>query len=246
MSEPLVLIPGLQSDISSWLPLIKRLGHHFALTVPRGQQFSPDINAMAKHVIEQSPNRFHLVGWSMGGYIAFEMLRQAPEKLASLTLIATTAAPESLDSRERRRLALDLARDEGLRGYQTANLQKCLFAPEEFERESFEHLLKASETLGLSALETQISAIMDRPDSLPDLTSCNCPVLIIAGRNDNIIPIEHSRNMHAALPASTFHEIADCGHCPPMEKPDYVSKLLVDWLSSDLFEHSPDRISSNI
>ena len=65
MSEPLVLIPGLQSDASSWLPLLERLGRHFPLTVPRGHQFATSIGAMAGQVVRQSPQRFHLVGWSM-------------------------------------------------------------------------------------------------------------------------------------------------------------------------------------
>ncbi|MEO9777368.1 alpha/beta hydrolase [Roseibium sp.] len=226
MTEPLVLVPGLQSDASSWLPLMERLGLHFPLIVPRGHQFSPSIAEMAETVARQSPDRFHLTGWSMGGYIAFEILRRWPERLISLTLIATTAAPETPDSRIRRRDALDRARHQGLRDYQTVNLKNCLFDPEKYDRERLEAMVQASETLGYEALAIQTRAIMARPDSRSSLAACACPLTILAGAEDQIISVRHSREMHALVPNSQLHIIPDCGHCPPIEYPDLVAEKL--------------------
>ncbi|WP_298987183.1 alpha/beta hydrolase [uncultured Roseibium sp.] len=232
MTDPLVLIPGLQSDASSWLPLMERLGRHFPLSVPYGHQHAPSIAAMAETVLSQSAVRFHLVGWSMGGYIAFEILRQCPERLASLTLIATTAAPEGPESLARRRDALSRARENGLRGYQIANLQNCLYAPHAFQETDLEALLQSSHHLGYDALANQIKAISARPDSIADLSDCPCPVLIIAGQDDAIIPVEHSSEMHAKTPQSTLRILPECGHCPPFEKPDHVATLIVDWITA--------------
>ena len=242
MSEPLILIPGLQSDASSWLPLIERLGRHFPLTVPHGHQHSPSLKSMAESVLRQSPKHFHLVGWSMGGYIAFELLRQCPERLASLTLIATTAAPENAAAVARRREALTSARQHGLRWYQRANLQQCLYAPESFQDADLEALLHSSHDLGYEALASQISAISTRPDSMPDLAECPCPVLIIAGQNDSIIPVEHSQKMHANAPDSMLHVLPECGHCPPFEQPDRVAGLIV----SGIVSRPPPDKSNNI
>lgn len=232
MCEPLVLIPGLQSDASSWLPMLELLGRHFPLTVPRGHQFAPSIGDMAAKVVRQSPQRFHLVGWSMGGYIAFEILRQYPERIASLSLIATSAEAESQQASERRKTALRRARNEGLRGYQRANLFECLHAPDRMRASELEALLVSSEKLGIDALEIQIEAISARPNSMADLAASHCPVMIIAGRNDRIIPAEHSRTMHHKTEGSVYHEISDCGHCPPLEKTELVAGLMVDWIAS--------------
>ena len=231
MSESVVLIPGLQSDGTSWLSLYRRLARRHPVTIPMGHQQAPSIEEMGRKIIEQCPQRFHLVGWSMGGYIAFELLRRYPERLLSLTLIATTAEPESETSRLRREEALTLARQESVRVYQTRNLENCLFNPASVDPGVLEAILQSSEALGIFALEQQTAAIIDRPDSRPDLALCPCPVLIVAGQNDAVIPAVKSRDMHALLPGSTYVEIERCGHCPPLEQPDELFGVLGDWLS---------------
>lgn len=230
MTDAIVLVPGLQSDASSWKPLVDRLSLHHPLCLPRGHQFQPDIGAMAASVLHQAPERFHLMGWSMGGYIAFEILRRAPDRLASLALISTTAAPENPDSLPRREEALALARETGLAGYQTANMGQCLYDPTGVDPAHIASLVDASEGLGFDALEIQTRAIIARPDSRPDLAACPVPTLILAGREDRIIPVEHAREMHRLLPSATYHELEHCGHCPPLEKPDQVAAILGNWI----------------
>ncbi|MDF0603104.1 alpha/beta fold hydrolase [Psychromarinibacter sp. C21-152] len=127
--EPVVLVPGPQAEGTSWLPLCQRIVGAHPLVVPFGHRRADTMAAMANAVLHQSPTRFHLVGWSMGGYIAFEILRRAPERLLSLTLISTTAAPESEAARQGRQETLDLASIDGMRRYQAANLEKCLLPP---------------------------------------------------------------------------------------------------------------------
>lgn len=231
MSESVVLIPGLQSDGTSWLSLYRRLAQRHPVTIPMGHQRLDSIAAMGESIIAQAPPRFHLVGWSMGGYVAFELLRRWPERLLSLTLIATTAEPESLQALARRQEALALARQQGVRAYQAANLQNCLYDPATVDAETLEAILQSSEALGVTALEVQTAAIIGRPDSRPDLARCPCPVLIITGENDNIIAPEKSRDMHAILPRARFLELEQCGHCPPLEQPDRLFRILGDWFA---------------
>lgn len=232
VSDALVLVPGLQSDASSWLPLMHELCHTQAISVPMGHQFAPDIGTMAEVVLAQSPQRFHLIGWSMGGYIAFEILRRAPERLTSLILISTMAAPESDASRARRAETLHRADVEGMRGYQKANMALCLHNPAGIPDANMEHLLKASEKLGIDALRTQIQAIVDRPDSRPDLAACASPTMIIVGKDDQIIPPENAFEMHALRPESRLHVMKDCGHCPPIERPGDVADMIRDWVET--------------
>lgn len=231
MSQSVVLVPGLQSDGTSWLSFYRRFAQRHPVTIPMGHQRTDTIAAMGRMIADQCPPRFHLVGWSMGGYIAFEILRRWPERLLSLTLIATTAEPESRESLKRRRDAIALARAEGMRAYQATNLRSCLHDPDSVDHETLASILEASEALGTEAFEAQTQAIVARPDSRPDLLACPCPVLIVAGRNDTIISPQKSRDMHALLPGSRYVEIDDCGHCPPMEKPEEMVSILTQWLA---------------
>lgn len=230
MSDPLVLIPGLQSDASAWMPVLRQLGHYHALCIPMGHQFAPDLSMMTQKVLAQSPPRFHLVGWSMGGYIALDILRRAPERIASLILISTMAGPESEAARARRGEVLEIAETRGVRPYQAENLVTCLFRPEAIEPGIIEPMLAASEILGYGAFEAQIRAIMDRPDSRPDLAASIAPLLIVVGREDTIIPVSHAREIQRLRPDAAFHEIPECGHCPPLEHPELVAGILNAWL----------------
>src|SRR5690606_18055423 len=99
---PLVLLPGLQSDHRSWVHQLRHFEGRREVIVPRGQQFCDSLEAMADSVIAQLPRRFHLVAWSMGGYIAFEMLPRIRERLVSLMLVDTTARPEKPEDTARR------------------------------------------------------------------------------------------------------------------------------------------------
>jgi len=229
MPEPVVLIPGLQSDGTSWLALFRHLARRYPLVVPMGHQYATSIAEMGRRVLDQSPARFHLVGWSMGGYVAFEILRRCPERLLSLTLMATTAAPESDRVRVRREESLAMARQQGVRTYQEVNLAQCFYDPDAVDRGLWDDVVNSAELLGLSALESQTAAIIARRDSRPDLAGCRCPVLVTVGRDDAIIPPAHSREMHGLVPGAAYREIADCGHCPPLERPEALSGILCDW-----------------
>lgn len=231
MGEPVLLVPGLQSDGTSWLSLHRLLVEKHPVTIPRGHQSAETIAEMGARILAQSPPRFHLVGWSMGGYIAFELLRQKPESLISLTLMATTAQPEPKDALGRRQEALAVARSLGMRAYQSQNLANCVHDPDALAPDLFEAIVQSSANLGLAAFEAQTRAIIGRPDSLADLATCPCPVLVVAGENDPVMPMAHARQMHETAQGSRLTVIKDCGHCPPLEHPDRVNDILTDWFA---------------
>lgn len=232
MIDPVVLLPGLQSGANSWLPLIDRLGRHWPLSVPMGHQFETDTAAMARSVLHQSPARFHLVAWSMGGYVALEVLHQAPERLLSLTLMATSARAEAPDNFPRRDAALERARTGGLAHYQAVNLESCFFDLRALSPDLRARLLATSEALGVGALERQTKAIKTRPDRRETLARCDLPVLIVAGDADLIVDPANAAEMHALCPHSTLRMIPNCGHCPPQEKPDETTEILNGFLRS--------------
>ena len=232
MSDPLLLIPGLQSDASSWMPLLDKMRPVHPICIPSGHQYENSVSAMANTVLMQSPGRFHLVGWSMGGYIALEILRFAPERVSSLVLISTTAAPETAAARPARVRSLELARREGMRAYQETNLSNCLHTVGSVDASRMDHIIGASEALGLEAFESQIAAITTRPDSRISIANSSTPLLIIAGLEDRVIPIEEAREIHRLRRNATLHEIPECGHCPPLEQPDVVAGILSTWIDN--------------
>jgi len=243
MPDPVVLIPGLQADGSSWSPILPRLMQRFPVCIPYGHQHRSSVVEMADDVLEQVPARFHLVGWSMGGYVALEILRRRPPGLASLVLVDTTDAPEASYARHRREAALAAVCNDDLRQYQRQNLRACVHDPEVLSSALAEVLLDAAEALGPAALTSQITAVVERPDSRADLATCPCPLLIVTGREDGIIPATESRRMHRQAPGSILHEIDRCGHCPPLEHHNHFASLLMDWLDR-VDQDSPARLAT--
>lgn len=232
MRDPIVLLPGLQADGSSWMPLLSELVHSHAITIPMGHQYHDSISSMAQLAMGQSPERFHLIGWSMGGYIALELLRTAPERLLSLTLISTTAAPESAESLPRRAVALEQARRDGLQTYQESNMDRSLFAPDAVNPDRVRPMITAANILGLDALQQQTRAIVTRPDYRACLANSTVPLLLISGKEDRVIPVAHAREMQSLRPDAGYFELPECGHCPPLEHPEVVGRLLTDWFET--------------
>lgn len=230
MSDAVVLVPGLQSDASSWLPFVRHLSMSRAVCLPYGHQFAQCIARMSDLVLAQSPARFHLAGWSMGGYVALDIMRRAPERLSSLALISTTAAPEEPSAATKRQETLTRAHRSGLASYQRANLAQCLFDPSATPVEMTESLVATAKRLGFGALQAQTTAIVARPDSRPDLERSRVPLFVLAGADDAIISVAHAREMHVLRPDAQYHELPNCGHCPPIEAPDTVASLYDQWL----------------
>ena len=230
MIPVLVLVPGLQSAASSWHSLIDRLGNSWPLSIPMGHQFAEDTAKMAESVLHQSPARFHLVGWSMGGYVALEILHRAPERLLSLTLMATSARAEASGNRPRRAAAVERARTQGLSAYQAANLDECFHDPSVLSEEMRERLLATAQALGVDALERQTRAIQSRKDRRDTLATCPVPVLIVAGVSDRVVPPGNATEMHRLAPGSVLHMLDECGHCPPHEKIDKAAAIIDDFL----------------
>lgn len=231
MPEPLVLLPGLQSDHRSWLNQTRHFSASRQVIVPQRHQHCLSIAAMGEKVLEQLPPRFHLAAWSMGGYITFQMLPQLRGRMLSLTLVSTSARPEDPASTARRMENLELAEQQGMAAsnYRTMS-QACVDfgAVDPLIRAE---LRDASVELGLEAYRGQLQAIIDRPDTRPMLKLVDCPTLVLVGDQDTVTPPECAREIHEAIPGSRFELIANCGHCAPLEYPQLVNQLLGDWLA---------------
>lgn len=230
MLEPLVFLPGLQSDHRSWVNQLNHFDGKRETMVPHGYHHQASLQAMAAMIEPQLPERFHLIAWSMGGYLAFEMLPQIAERLCSLILVSTSARADSPESATRRHQQIELAETCGMRAANRQSLSLSCVDQSLLQTEAFVAANDAAEELGVAAYKAQQSAIMQRCSSLDRLSLVRCPTLVIVGEKDVITPLAEARAIHSGVAGSKLEILADCGHCSPLEKPDQVNIFIEDWV----------------
>lgn len=190
------------------------------------------ISAMAGRLLAETPERFHLIAHAMGGFTAFEVLRQAPERVISLVLIATLAPNDGPAQTERRQGYIRLV-ESGQFAEVVEERIPILVHPARREDEPLLTVVRrmASET-GAETFLRQQRAIMGRADSRPSLGAIPCPTLLIRGAQDGITTNAHADEIVAGVPIIRFEEIADCGHLPTLEKPATTNRVLAAWLGA--------------
>jgi pimeloyl-ACP methyl ester carboxylesterase len=189
--------------------------------------------AMAARTLEAAPERFALAGLSMGGYVAQEIMRQAPQRVERLALLDTAATIDDPIQFERRKALIRQLSVGKFRGV-TRRLLPLLIHPDHLDDEELISVIKKSaEDMGPEAYVRQQSAILTRPDGRGDLGAIRCPTLILCGRQDELIPLALHREMVEAIPGATLVVIEDSGHLPPLEQPEAVSAAMRDWLTGN-------------
>jgi pimeloyl-ACP methyl ester carboxylesterase len=226
----LVLIPGLATDAHLFDAQSKGLAQLAAVTVAThgGEE---TISAMAARVLAAAPPRFALGGLSMGGYVALEIVRQAPSRVTVLALLDTTAAPETEEA-TRRRLALVALARQGRLDAVHGRLWERLVHPARRDDRALEDVVRRMlEETGAENFERQQRAIIGRMDSRPFLPRIGVPALVLAGEEDAITPPEVARAMADAIPGAELVLVKECGHLSALEQPEAVTAALSRWLA---------------
>lgn len=227
---PLVLLPGLLCDERLWAPQRVALGDEIETIVPRLDQ-DVTVGHMAEHVLDNVPERFALAGLSMGGYVALEIMRRAPERVLRLALIDTQARPDTDEAKRRRRGLIALSEQGTFKGV-TPRLLPLLIHPRRLADTELTGLIMAmADGIGQAGFVRQQQAIMARPDSRPDLGAIAVPTLVLAGKDDALTPPEVQIEMAMAIPDADFVLLGDCGHLATLERPDSVTTHLRQWLA---------------
>jgi len=224
-----VFLPGLLCDQALWRPQIEALADRAAPMVA-DLTLDDDVRDMASRVLAAAPARFNLAALSMGGYVALEIMRQAPHRVRRLALIDTSARPDTAERAARRRVGIASLQHGAFRGV-TRHLMGELVHESKADGEVGEALRAMASRVGGPAFVRQQTAILTRPDARDVLPTINVPTVIGVGDSDRITPPEVAREMQAAIPGATLHVFKDCGHLPALEQPAETSALLTRWLA---------------
>ncbi len=226
---PLLLLPGLLCDAALWSHQIETLADLADIVVP---DLTRDDTAAAavRRLLASAPDEFALAGLSMGGYLAFEVLRQAPDRVTRLALLDTSARPDPSEKARMREEMMRLAEVGDFKGV-TPRLLPKLVHPDRLNDAALTAAVTAmAERVGREAFLRQEHLLLTRPDSRHDLSLVHCPTVVICGRQDSLTPLADSEEMAEKIPRAALVVIEDCGHLSSMERPHAVSAVLRYWL----------------
>jgi pimeloyl-ACP methyl ester carboxylesterase len=226
---PILLVPGLVSSPRIFAPVVPALWRFGPVTVANHKR-DDSIGAIARRILAEAPPRFALAGHSMGGYIAFEIMRQAPQRVAKLALINTQARPDTPEATTRRRGQMARAQSGGYRAV-LDELFPGFVHPSRREDSGLRQLVHdMGDDVGAGAFVRQQTAVMGRADSRPTLAMIACPTLVLTGDEDNTIPNALSVEMADRIPGAKLTILPQCGHLPQVEQPQATADALVGWL----------------
>ena len=233
MPDPLsiVLIPGLTCSARLYADEIPALWCFGPVTVADHTR-DDSMAAIARRILAAAPPRFALAGLSMGGYVALEVMRQAPQRVTRLALLDTRARAEMPDETARRKQLMKLAQSE--RGFTpvTSRMLPLLLHPSRVKDAQLARTIRdMAERTGIEAYLRQQRAIIARPDFRPGLPKIKCPALVLCGRQDQLTPLECSEEMAAAIPGAKLVVVEQCGHLSSLERPDEVNAAMRAWLA---------------
>jgi pimeloyl-ACP methyl ester carboxylesterase len=230
-SLPSVLVAGLNCSARLYAEQIPALWQ-FGPVVVADHRRDDSITAMARRILAAAPPRFALAGLSMGGYVAFEIMRQAADRVAKLALLDTGARAEAPERTEQRKPLIALAKAGRFAEITDSQYPTLVHSSRHADAALKAAVRAMNHETGADAYLRQQQAIITRPDSRPGLAAIACPTLVLVGDSDEATPPELSREMAAAIRGSRLVVIPDCGHLSTIERPQAVTSALFEWLRS--------------
>lgn len=232
LSTTLMLLPGLMCDAAVWAPQVQALP---ARCVVPAWGLRDSLTAMAQQVLDEAPTEhFSLAGHSMGGRVALEVVRLAPQRVQRVALLDTGVQPLAAGAagekeRAGRLALLEIARTHGMRAM-GETWARGMVHPGRLGTPLFESILDMLGRSNPAQFAAQIRALLTRRDAAPQLPAIACPTLVLCGRDDAWSPPAQHEAMHAAIPGATLSIIEHCGHMCTLEQPQAVSEALARWL----------------
>lgn len=229
---PLLMVPGLLCSAEMFAPQATALWRYGPITIASTLQGS-SVQEIANAILANAPPRFALSGISMGGYLCFELLRQAPERVERLALLNTSAradAPQQVA--QRHALLAQAAAAESFGDWATEALTSLLLPAhrQDFALRAINRRMAL--TIGMNGFRRQTEAVIGRPDSRGDLSSIRVPTLVLVGADDMLTPPSLSEEIAAAIPQAHLAVVPECGHGSTLEQPEAVTHAMENWLAA--------------
>jgi pimeloyl-ACP methyl ester carboxylesterase len=228
---PFLLVPGLNCDARVYAGVAHALWPFGPVTIAN-HQTGATIEAIAEAILADAPPQFALIGFSMGGYIAFDIVRQAPERVLKLGLLDTTARPDTEESTTNRRRMIALAQKGKFIDAVNQTFPKSVHAENAENSDLYAIHRGMAEANGPKIYEQQQEAIIARPDSRPTLATIKVPTLVMVGEGDQITPPDAAREMHEGIAGSKLVVVPRGGHLALLENPGPVHAALREWAAA--------------
>jgi len=226
----LILGSGLLCDAEIWAFTAEHLSDIAQVQLADTLQ-DDNLPAMAERLLDTAPSHFAYAGFSMGGYLGFELLRRAPQRITRLALLSTTAQPDSVEHIQLREMLIELTRQNCFEQAVERNLSLFLTPPFNGDKQRQDVMLAMAKRVGPQAYIRQQKLIVNRPDSRPILQDINIPTCIICGRDDQLTPIAKHQEMAERISNAQLHVLNNARHFITFEQPRAVTDLLRNWLS---------------
>jgi pimeloyl-ACP methyl ester carboxylesterase len=226
---PTVLVPGLNCSARLYgaqIPILWRFGPVTVADHTRDASMAE----IARRILADAPPRFALAGLSMGGYVVFEILRQAPERVAKVALLDTGSRADAPAQTERRDGQIALAGSGRFAAVQDALWPVLVHKDRQADKALRKTVDLMAEETGAEAFVRQQTALKARPDSRPGLAAIRCPALVLVGDGDTLTPPELAQEIAAGIPGAKLVTIPQCGHLSTLERPKAVNRALVEWM----------------
>lgn len=225
-----ILLPGMLGSARLWASIVSRFPVTIdAIAIDYGSE-ADSIEAVAVQTIEQSPSRFAIVGHSLGGILALEIVKQAPERVTGLVLLGSSPrGPSEEQIRDWARLRRQVL--QGMFEQIVAAQPDQLLPPHRSSEAALRRQIVAmSKDVGVNSFMNQLTVQMGRNDYRPSLHSISVPTLVLSGSDDQVCPPDRQQELVDGIPGSRLETFARCGHMIPIERPTFVADLLKQFL----------------
>jgi len=229
MLEKLIMIPGTLCDASLFAEQQKGLSS-IADCYVASNTSSASLKKVAKNILNTYSGDLTIMGLSYGGIIAFELLRQAPDRIKKVILLNTNYKKPSEQTKINQQRFIGMAYLGEFKEITSTILIDAMLHPINAKKQALRAtVLNMAINVGVDGFYNQVKAQLGRPDSTSDLKKIQCPTLIITGREDIICPLKLHEEMAEAIPNSTLNIIEECGHLSTLEQPQLVNNVIINW-----------------